>query len=264
LPDLQVRARPELTQDDLDRMAVLAPAPEGVVVIPGPPAVQPPLRPDDIAAAEVSAGGVALSSLENNNADTDLQVTDGVQPAVRPRLRPTGITPPQQPVDLPSNPDITSVIAGIADEPATPFIDMTPRAVGASTRPEARPRNFARVVAIARSREQTAPTPPPAASAPEEEQAPFEVTLPQSTAPVPGGVARAATQDGVIPLREINLIGVYGRPNARRALVRLSNGRYVRVEVGSTLDGGQVTAIGDNALNYVKRGRTYALELPKG
>lgn len=264
LPDLQVRARPELTQDDLDRMAILAPAPEGIVIIPGPPAVQPPLRPADIAPAAVSAGGVALSSLENNSADIDRQATDAVQPALRPRLRPRDITPPQQPVDLPSNPDITSVIAGIDDEPAAPFIDMTPRAVGASTRPEARPRNFARVVASARSREQAAPTPPPAASAPKEDEAPLELTLPQSTAPVPGGVARAATQDDVIPLRDINLIGVYGRPNDRRALVRLGNGRYVRVEVGSTLDGGQVTAIGENALNYVKRGRTYALELPKG
>ena len=63
-------------------------------------------------------------------------------------------------------------------------------------------------------------------------------------------------------MREINLIGVYGRPNARRALVRLSNGRYVRVEVGSDLDGGKVTAIGDEALNFVKRGRTYAIQLP--
>ena len=77
-------------------------------------------------------------------------------------------------------------------------------------------------------------------------------------------MARAATQEDVLPLREINLIGVYGRPNARRALVRLSNGRYVRVEVGSTLDGGQVTAIGEDALNYVKRGRTLALQLPSG
>jgi Tfp pilus assembly protein PilP len=75
-------------------------------------------------------------------------------------------------------------------------------------------------------------------------------------------VARAATQEDVIRLRDMNLIGVYGRQNARRALVRLPNGRYVRVEVGSTLDGGQVTAIGDTALNYVKRGRTYAIDMP--
>ena len=79
-----------------------------------------------------------------------------------------------------------------------------------------------------------------------------------------GGVARAATQDSAIRLRDINLIGVYGQPSARRALVRLGNGQFVRVQVGSDLDGGQVTAIGENALNYVKRGTTYALQIPQG
>ena len=49
-----------------------------------------------------------------------------------------------------------------------------------------------------------------------------------------------------------------------RALVRLGNGQFVRVQVGSDLDGGQVTAIGENALNYVKRGTTYALQIPQG
>ena len=82
--------------------------------------------------------------------------------------------------------------------------------------------------------------------------------------PIPGGVAQAATQENVLTLREINLIGVYGRPDQRRALVRLANGRYLRVGVGDSLDGGQVSAIGDNVLNYVKRGRTISLEIPNG
>ena len=110
-----------------------------------------------------------------------------------------------------------------------------------------------------------APTPPAPATTPS--AAPVQTAAPvapQNYAPVPGGVARAATQEDVLPLRQINLIGIYGRPNARRALVRLSNGRYVRVEVGSALDGGQVTAISEAALNYTKRGRTLALELPAG
>jgi len=86
----------------------------------------------------------------------------------------------------------------------------------------------------------------------------------RSYRPVSGGVARAATVDNAIRLRDMNLIGVYGRPNARRALIRMGNGRYVKVEVGSALDGGRVTAIGDSALNFVKSGRTYALQLPNG
>ena len=65
-------------------------------------------------------------------------------------------------------------------------------------------------------------------------------------------------------MRETNLIGVYGQPNARRALIRLANGRYVRVGVGDQFDGGQVTAIGDNALNYTRRGRTFQLVIPGG
>jgi hypothetical protein len=65
-------------------------------------------------------------------------------------------------------------------------------------------------------------------------------------------------------LREINLVGVYGQPGARRALVRMGNGRYLRVGIGDELDGGQVTAIGDNALNYVRRGRTEVLVIPGG
>ncbi len=70
--------------------------------------------------------------------------------------------------------------------------------------------------------------------------------------------------NNAIRLRDVNLIGVYGSPNNRRALVRLRNGNYVKVEIGSSLDGGRVTAIGDSALNYVKRGKTIALELPTG
>jgi Tfp pilus assembly protein PilP len=82
--------------------------------------------------------------------------------------------------------------------------------------------------------------------------------------PVPGGVATNATLQEAIDLREVNLIGVFGRPNDRRALVRLANGRYVRVGVGDSLDGGQVAAIGDNALNYVKRGQTITIAIPNG
>jgi hypothetical protein len=44
--------------------------------------------------------------------------------------------------------------------------------------------------------------------------------------------------------------------------VRMANGRYLRVGIGDSLDGGRVTAIGDDVLNYVKRGRTLVLQIP--
>lgn len=281
LPDLAITPRPELTQSDRDRMALLAPAPEGVIVIAGRPDVVPALRPanaqlpdadespasDDAVNAAVAEaattetapplGGVGLSSLELQNSGTialDTEVVEGGAIIdLRPRLRPLGLT---DGID-PGTPDITDILAGIATEDATlRFDNSTALAVPLSLRPDVRPANFGTVVAAARSQQQTQPA---AAAAPVTAAAPV---APQNFAPVPGGVARAATQEDAIRLRDINLIGVYGRPNARRALVRLSNGRYVRVEVGSALDGGQVTAIGDDALNYVKRGRTYAIELP--
>ena len=65
-------------------------------------------------------------------------------------------------------------------------------------------------------------------------------------------------------LGKVNLIGVYGSSSDRRALVRLSNGKYVKVQVGDKLDGGQVAAISDDALRYVKRGKNVVLEVPQG
>ncbi|MEJ6403527.1 hypothetical protein [Yoonia sp. 2307UL14-13] len=281
--DLTLRLRPTLTPEDLERMALLAPAPEGVVVIAGSPPVTPPLRaadavPQDSASAEDetrSPGSVGLAGLVQDDADDPADATveaalgSTVPTGPRPSLRPSDLVPLIR-EDLPTNPDITSVIAGIAEEEAeaaaNAFVDPTANAVTQSGRPRTRPDNFARVVAAARQatpqREQPRDTAAGSTAVPQASVA--VVAPPRQTGPVPGGVARAATQEDAIRLRDMNLIGVYGRPNARRALVRLSSGRYVRVEIGSSLDGGQVTAIGDNALNYVKRGRTYALQVPEG
>jgi hypothetical protein len=271
LPDLNINLRPTLSQDDLDRMALLAPAPTGVVVVAGRPDFAPPLRPADAqlpSEAEVAEtqeptppplGGVGLAALELQNSGAVALDTATVEERaaadLRPQLRPNGLMS----ADDPNTPDITDILTEIAAEDATlRFDSSTALAVRASQRPAVRPASFSAVVAAAQARQAS---PPAAAAAPVVAAAPV---APQNYEPVPGGVARAATQEDVIRLRDMNLIGVYGRPNARRALVRLSNGRYVRVEVGSALDGGQVTAIGNEALNYVKRGRTYAIEMPNG
>lgn len=74
-------------------------------------------------------------------------------------------------------------------------------------------------------------------------------------------MAQQATQARAINLRRVNLIGVFGTPNDRRALVRLSNGQVMRVQVGDRLDGGQVSAIGEDELRYVKNGRNEILRI---
>ena len=193
-----------------------------------------------------------LELQDNGSVALDSNVIEAVaRNDLRPRLRPEEFADAS---DL-ATPDITDILTEIAAADATlRFDNSTSLAVRASVRPALRPSGFSNVV--------TAALRPAAPSQPAASVAAAAPVAPQNFEPVPGGVARAATQEDVIRLRDINLIGVYGRPNARRALVRLGNGRYVRVEVGSELDGGQVTAIGDEALNYVKRGRTYAVELP--
>lgn len=267
LPDLTVTPRPEGIGDTAEDQAPSAATLEGVVVNVRTPDVTPVLRPADATLADTpeavdpDQGGPALGSvgLAGLAMQDDGTVDRSAIPAVRPQNRPDGLG---HAID-PATPDITAIISGIeADDATLRFDTSSALAVTSSRRPQGRPGNFAQIVAAAQA--QVAPAQTAAAAAP---PAPEETAVniqPRNTTPLPGGVARAATQEDAIRLRQINLIGVYGRPNDRRALVRLSNGRFVRVEVGSELDGGQVTAIGEKALNYVKRGQTYAIEIPSG
>ena len=85
----------------------------------------------------------------------------------------------------------------------------------------------------------------------------------QPSIPSKTSVATQATVKNALNLRDLNLIGVYGKPSDRRALVRLGNGRYQKVVVGDRIDGGRVSAIGDNELRYTKRGRDLVLKMPR-
>jgi type IV pilus biogenesis protein PilP len=239
--------------------------PETDAALPGGVALtdlRPPSRPETVAAL---APPPPLPSF------------DGPRPALRPDgLAPEGATS-EVPADAPEPVDpqaaLAQTLASIVEGAGDPLATATPQAVALARRPEPRPGNFARVVqqqsdrlarATAAAQQQAAPaslgTPEEVAETEAEEVA----ATAEPSAITPRNVSDAATMANVMALREINLIGVYGTPNDRRALVRLANGRYVRVSVGDSLDGGQVAAIGDNVLNYVRRGRTITLEIPGG
>jgi hypothetical protein len=274
--------------------------PDGVTVFAGRPPFEPPARPGTDAPAAISegtadaapeepasAGAVTLATLRplirpgalvpETAAAAPPPPGDPALAGVRPIARPDGLAPPQSAtpeavaeavataaVPAPAAPPapgsdvaaIAAAIAAAAPNVVNPLAGATRQAVVAAPRPDARPQNFARVVSAART---AAPAPAPQVAATAVAPAP-QVASP--TGPVPGGVARAATLENVINLRQLNLIGVSGPSNARTAIVRASNGRILRVRVGDSLDGGQVVAIGENALNYVKRGRTYTLVIP--
>ncbi|WP_324751656.1 hypothetical protein [Roseovarius sp. Pro17] len=130
------------------------------------------------------------------------------------------------------------------------FENATPQAVTASLTPLRRPGDFESIVKRTRAKAAAQPVPTSQRMQP---------ALPSSAS-----VAKQATDKDVLNMRKVNLIGVYGSTASRRALVRLGNGRYKKVRVGDTLDGGQVAAIGDSELHYVKRGRNVVLQMPRG
>lgn len=223
-----------------------------------------------VAAAEIAAAQAAAQAAAANTpvlgALTVAQAT-----AFRPRTRPAGLAPVQTPVQTPDpepisenaavqpaptglqiSPEIAAAVLAANNRP-NPIVNPTALAVPASSRPDPRPRNMARIVARANDARQRAATQVAAAAV-----APRTVT---PSGPTGSSVAQAATLDNAINLREVNLIGIYGGSGDRRALVRMGNGRYVRVTVGDRLDGGSVTSISAEALNYTKRGRAITLRV---
>ena len=222
---------PETTAADVPSTEPAAPqADPGPVQLPGIPATRPPARPADLA--------------------TD---TAAVTPAA---------TPATAPADDETGSDLAA-LAEAADEAvdqavAAAFAGSTELAVAASRLPTHRPSGFDRIVDAAQ------------ASASDGSSVVAAVVTPASASvgpilPTTASVAREATVSNALNLRDINLIGIYGTPNARRALVRLENGRYLKVQVGDRLDGGKVTSISASRLTYQKGNRAYALDvLPLG
>ncbi|MGZ2258431.1 hypothetical protein [Roseobacter sp. A03A-229] len=251
-----------------DRGLVVASAdgtlnPDGVKIFAG----APPLRPTAFPSRDAE-DTVALSPIQTEFAEyrprtrpadlienTERAVLDGLTRDELAELRP------------PVRPTPPAVVASAASASLVPLDDTgsvsieasnSRLALAASLRPDARPSNFNQIVARA---QQTA------ASAAAVGAASIAAPAPRAVAPqIPSSasVAREATLRNAINLRKVNLIGVYGTPSARRALVRLSNGRYKKVQVGDRIDGGRVSAIGEGELRYQRRGRNIVLKMPKG
>nr|WP_170784448.1 hypothetical protein [Ruegeria lacuscaerulensis] len=154
---------------------------------------------------------------------------------LRPKLRPASLKPPEI--------DYTPTALAVVRVPRP-----KPRPAGAARSARVNTVNLGSTAAVAQSVDE-AESFQPKAVAPK---------IPSSAS-----VARQATIDNAINLRKLNLIGVYGTPANRRALVRLPSGRYKKLKVGDRLDGGNVVAIGDSELRYQKRGQNVTLRLPR-
>lgn len=229
--------------------------PEGVTIFTGPPPIIPPDTPPR-AAPEIVGGPAAAApedpTIRPRARPGDLQETRERSilggrtrtelASFRPRLRPKSAQ--QEAIEALAEENGTDV------ESDDPLATATEEAVAVSLKPNTRPSSFASIVAQAQQA---------AAAEPVSQEQRVAVSIPTATS-----VARAATERNQISLRKVNLIGVYGKPNGRRALVRMANGSYRKVQVGDRLDGGQVAAIGESELRYVKGGRSVVLKMPQG
>ncbi|WP_204114904.1 hypothetical protein [Shimia biformata] len=213
--------------------------PEGITVFLGKPSVLPKALPERADDASPESDAVKLALLAE----------------IRPRLRPGNMA---DRVERSQTGGYTlDELASVRPKmrPATEKAQAerdtakTDQAIVASLKPRVRPSNFAQIVDRAMPKEVAVATPVSASVTP---------SIPSSAS-----VARQATMKNAINLRKVNLIGVYGTANDRRALVRLPNSRYKKVKVGDRIDGGKVVAIGDQELRYQKGGRNLVLTLPK-
>ena len=268
--------------------------PDGITLYAGRPPVVPEPRPAAIAPAPAEAApaddGAAdpeTAAPEDNDASA-VPAADGAADAAEAAPLPPPVDPAHAALKPRARPGavVTAAAeraareAAEAEALAQAIASATPQAVATSQRPKARPKGLARVVttpavddavaaAMASSIAATVPTPAPAPAPAAAPSPPEEIDEPEPVAPTPNiptstTVAKQATIKNAINLRNINLIGVYGSSSSRRALIRMGNGRYVKVKIGDRLDGGQVAAIGDRELSYVKRGRTIVLKIEGG
>lgn len=246
--------------------------PEGAFVVAGAPPVFARQRPREIAdpAPTIEVGDAVLGTFRPTERPANLdelrerQVLGGLTTSElgerRPPARPQS---PQEAAAAASlfRGDDGSADTQIAAADPVPDADVTAAleaaiggtdlAVARSRLPATRPSNISQIVASADRQPTAAPTAVAAAA-----------VAPGPDIPSNADVSRAATDRDAMRLRNVNLIGVTGTNTDRRALVRLSSGRFVRVTVGDRLDGGRVAAIGETTLQYVRSGRTVTLEIP--
>lgn len=251
-------------------------SPDGVTIYLGQPPAVPPktpvrlVKPEDvdpalIAIAKLRPQPRPANLIEQNERSTNGGLSRTELAEQRPRSRPIMVPVELTPEFTPDQSAQTAAAAATASLAALPARNdivigrhTNPQAVLASTRPDGRPRNFANIVkrAIANRPKDDLDQGTRVASI-----APRNVS---PKIPSSAGVAKSATVKNAINLRSVNLIGVYGRPSSRRALVRLSNGGYKKVTVGDRIDGGRVSAIGNAELRYKKGNRNLTLKMPKG
>ncbi|WP_170419264.1 hypothetical protein [Ruegeria arenilitoris] len=244
---------------DLDDRGLVTPTPEGtlnpdgILVFLGRPSSVPPEVP-------------VRFETDPTATDDDTRLA-----GLRPRLRPETLVENFERGQLGGRTVDELAVIRPKSRPASiqerEAVDRTPTALAVVRvpRPRVRPSTVAALAARkATTGSATLGSTAAVAKADDDEAGSFKPTTVAPKIPSRASVARQATIDNALNLRRLNLIGVYGTPANRRALVRLPSGRYKKLKVGDRIDGGKVVAIGDSELRYQKGGRNVTLKMPRG
>jgi len=248
-----------------------APGPDSFVSDPALAEFKPKQRPENLTPPAAAAGDDASLA----------PAADSRFASLRPRAR--------------TNSAIDAAVASSSSVADASLVNASTSqlAVQVSMKPAARPKDMSRAVEAAVAAAVSQPTPQPepepepqpevqvasaqpvpakpekppakakAQPAPEADEEPEVDTSRDRSPALKGVVAKKATFVNALNLSKTSLIGVYGTPSKRYALVRMSTGRYKKVKVGDSLDGGRVAAISQSELTYKKGSRSFTLSMPK-
>ena len=70
-----------------------------------------------------------------------------------------------------------------------------------------------------------------------------------------------SVEENVLNLKNFNLIGVFGPPEDREALVLSPRGKITRLKVGSRFQRGRVISIGKDQLVYIRDNKNYVFRM---
>jgi len=237
--------------------------PEGVLIIAGQPPKVPPARPKDLgpsAAPETApldavlaqdpsfvgkrpmarpADLVRVASLPS---DTDGPALDSRFASLRPQARPADLTRPALAQDA-----LVTEGGVLASSPLPP------------ARPADVTTGIDDAVTVALNQDSAADQ--PAADQPTAKPE-ADVEAPAPTLPTNASVAKQATERNALNANRVALLGIFGTPTSRYAMIRLASGRVKKVQVGDTVEGGRIAGITAEAVKYQKGSRIVTLSLP--
>lgn len=217
--------------------------------------------------------GLRVISPEEQN--SLLALADPTLANKRTRVRPRNLRIIAAPTPETTPEPETETTEAVEEEPV---IRGTRQAVAASPKPKTRPRKLARVVQRVQreARRTNAAVQSDSSSGNDSTGVAASGGSTRATASLPKSargtvksapatsstVARAATEKSRFKKSRMTLVGIFGAPSKRRALIRMPTGRYVKVQTGDRVSGWKISAIGESSLRINKGSRDQVLRIP--